>query len=114
MKLPWNWSFRAKLTTLIFALIAASVGGSTTFFLNLYKKDKLTAVFQTELSNTSQAAGHLENLLSLARVIEIEKAKTSKDIIYLLDNPCDSNGVKKGSISDLYLKHFEDLEIDPT
>jgi serine phosphatase RsbU (regulator of sigma subunit) len=113
LKLPWNWSFRAKLTLLIFVLIAASVGGSTTFFLQLYKKDRLTAVFQTEISNTRQAAGHLENLLSLARVIEVEKAKASKDIIYLLDNPCNSNGIKKGLVSDLYRKHFDDLEIDP-
>ena len=114
MLLPWNWSFRTQITMLIFALIVTSVGGSTLFFLQLYKKDKLAAVFQTEISNTTQVAGHLENLLSLAKVIDIEKAKTSKDIIYLMDNPCNSAAGKKGHISDLYRKHFEDLEINPT
>lgn len=114
MKLPWNWSFGTQLTSLIFALILTSVGGSTSFFLQLYKKDKLTAVFQSEVSNTSQVAGHLENLISLARVIDVDKTKTSKDIMYILDNPCNSTAGKKGLISDLYRKHFDDLEINPT
>jgi serine phosphatase RsbU (regulator of sigma subunit) len=113
LKSPWNWSFGTKLTMLIFALIVASVGGSTIFFLQLYKKDKLSAVFQTEVSNTTQVAGHLENLLSLARVIDVDKAKASKNIIYLVDSPCDPTAAKKGVISDLYQKHFDDLEITP-
>src|SRR4051812_2094471 len=112
--MPWNWSFSTKLTMIIFALIVASVGGSTMTFLQLYKKDKLTAVFLSEVANTSQVAGHLENLLSLAKVIDVDKTKSSKDIIYILDNPCNSTAEKKGLVSDLYRKHFDDLEINPT
>src|SRR3954468_14674618 len=111
--MPWNWSFSTKLTMIIFVLIAASVGDSIITFLQLYKKDKLTAVFQTEVSNTSQVAGHLENLLSLARVIDVDKTKSSKDIIYILNNPCDSTANRTGLISEFFRKHFDDLEITP-
>ena len=109
-----NLSFRTKLTSIIFALILTAVSGSTFFFIQLYKKDKMAAILQTELSNSSKVVDHLDNLINLVDLVDIEKAISSKNIILIYDDPCDKSKSTHGIISRNYEKSFSAMDISPS
>ncbi len=87
-KWTFKWTYRKKLTALFFILSIAPLAGSTTFFLLLYKGEKLAALFENELTNTLQAANRLEYLLAISKTLEVDRVRESKDFILLMDDPC--------------------------
>jgi len=82
-------TFRTRISAIIVCLTLAAMGGSTLFLLNLYSKDRYSAILQQELSNTIQAAHHLDNLISLSDVIATDKVHAAHEILFMFDHFCD-------------------------
>lgn len=106
-------TFRTQVTSIIFGLILTSVGGTTVFFIQLYKKDKMSEIFRAEQSNIQRAVDHLNNLINLADVIELDKAKSSKSIIMIFEDPCKEGVPPHGVVADEYDNRFKEMEIQP-
>jgi serine phosphatase RsbU (regulator of sigma subunit) len=109
-----GWTFRTKLTSVIFLMIVTAVGGSSLFFVKLYKKDKLNSILQSELNFARQTGSHLSNLLTLADVIEIDKARNSDDIIMIYDDPCIKASNPHGVVSIQYQSQLSDIGVEPS
>jgi sigma-B regulation protein RsbU (phosphoserine phosphatase) len=97
---------------MVFFLILTALGGSSYFFLDLYRKDKLASVLQDELSTTSQAANHLASTISLADVISLEKVRASHEIAFLFDDACKRGPGFRGVVSEHFQRNFTDMELD--
>lgn len=103
-------SFSGKLTLLIFLLILTALGGSTFFFLRLYKNDKLNALMTSDLNNILRAAHYLENVINLSDLVEVDRIHYSQEIILLMDQPCHTFPIPPVVISELYKPFFRQFK----
>lgn len=109
-----NFSFRSKLTAMVFVLIVTAVGGSAIFILSLYKKDKMSDALKSELSNINSAVSHLTNLLSLVKLIDMDRVRDSNGIILIDSSPCNKINERHTVLSSQYEGHFQELQINPS
>src|SRR4051812_10297355 len=98
---------------MVFILIVTAVSGSTLFFVQLYKKDKMKDVLRSELANVQQASDHLNSLMNLVDLIDLDKARFSKKIILLNDSPCNKSKDSHTIVSESYEKQFQEMQIKP-
>jgi serine phosphatase RsbU (regulator of sigma subunit) len=79
------------------------------FFMWIYSGEKLSAIFESELSDTSQVASHLETLLSYAGILNSDQIHSSKEIIFSMDRACDRSLTTPPTVSDAFSKPLEDV-----
>lgn len=106
-------TFRLKLTGMVLGLILTAAGGSSFFLVDLYRKDKLSGLFEGELTNTRGVASRIESLLTLADVIVPQKVVNSREIIFIADQPCAKTGPGALIVSKFHARLFNDLDIKP-
>ncbi len=104
-------SYRSKLTLLNSLLVFTALLVVTTFFLNLYRSEKLSNVYENELATTHQLVTNIENMIFIASTVELEQVKKSRDLIFVVEDPCGPQPV--ATSSDLYRKALADLGFSP-
>lgn len=108
-----NLSFRALINLLSLALTLLAIAASTIFFINLYQRDRIASLLESERSNTNQFAGYLRNLLSFADTIDPRKVRDSEQIIALFENVCSHLPRPDANVASVYEEHLTKLEVDP-
>jgi serine phosphatase RsbU (regulator of sigma subunit) len=106
-----KFSYRSKLTLLIFVLVFSALGAVTTFFLDLYRGEKLSTIYESELATTSQLASSVENMIHIAASAELDDVRKSRDLIFVADDPCGPQPTIV--ISGVYQKALNDLNLKP-
>lgn len=108
------WTYRKLLFVLILSLTLASIGGLGSFFVRLYSKDKTQSLLTAELSNTRRLASHLGNLVELSGLIEAGRVADSRDIIFLIENPCGEAGAARNTVvSRHYAEQLREIGTEP-
>ena len=109
-----KWTLGKKLVGLSSILVAVSLGASAWVFSAFYRQDKLQGVLAGEITQVRQVAGTVENLLRLASFIDLDRVSESREIIFVLEDPCDPNPRNhRVAVSSLFQRQLTDLGMLP-
>ncbi|MGK5084266.1 SpoIIE family protein phosphatase [Bdellovibrionota bacterium FG-1] len=108
--------YHTKLSVLIFLLVFLAVLGSAGFFVRFYVNEKLAAVYEHDLDNTTRVVDRAESLLASSAIFDANTVMRSKDVVLLVEQPCLAMAEHRNPvvmISDFFVKAFQYLDLPP-
>jgi|GEM_PF-3051754 len=96
-------SFQTVIAFSVAGILYAALGAAGLYFARIYSNDRISSVYELELSNTAQFSARLENLISLGPLMAAKDVEQSKEIILMRDGACSfavpEVGSKRSAIS---------------